>query len=226
MYDLPLISCVSAFVISAAAFVFGAVRLLSRRTLAYFHFLIWGVACFVLLALSACVNILCDAVFTQYIPIGAFGIIGVYTALLCANFGVLDKIVDERSSETGKARHLAMIAPIISAITVILLCIKYFSDGRYASAVLLILLSGPMIFGVYLNLKHLLLPVDDMGILNATRGCNFTCLVFSFIELFFMYSDAFRLTGLSGGLFVARSVALLGLMLFAVKGSEKWSLQI
>ena len=210
--------------VSAAAFVYGASRLLNKNTLAYFHFLIWGVACFALLALSACVNCLCHTVYEPYVSLGSFGSVGVYIAFLSANRGVLDKIVDERTASTRKARYLALIVPVIAAALTVWLCIKYASDGHTASGILLLVLSIPMIYSCYLNIKHLLLPVDAMEILKATKGCNATCLVFVLVEFLYMLAAAFDSTLLVDLFFFLRAAVLLLLMIFAVRGEKKWQL--
>lgn len=224
MDSLSVISCAAAFLVAVIAFAYGAVRLLPMHTLAYFHFLIWGVACFALLCLSACVSSLCNIVYEPYVSLGSFGIVGVYIAFLCANFGVLDKTVDERTPDTRKARYLAFAAPSAGTALIVRLCAEYFSEGRTASGILLILLSIPMLFSCYLNVKHLMLPVDAMGILKATRGCNGMCLLFVLIEIFYMYAVAFDAVLFMNLFFFLHSVVLLLLMYFAVKGAEKWSL--
>lgn len=225
MEYLSVISSAAAFLVSGLAFTYGALKLLKINTLAYFHFLIWGVACFMLLSLSACVNYLCNAAYEPYISIGSFGSLGVYIAFLCANSGVLDKIVDEKLPETRKYRYIALIVPVLALVAVTWLFSAYFKKGNTVSGIIMVALCIPMISSCYFNIKHLLLPADAMGILKATAGCNAMCLVFTLIEFLYMFAVSFDALVFANLFFFLRSVALLLLMIFSVKGAKKWLLQ-
>lgn len=221
---LSIATYAAAFAVSAITFICGARRLLNKKTLAYFHFLIWGVACFVLLSLSACVNCLCAATYEPYVSLGSFGSAGVYIAFLSANLGVLDRIVDERTPSTRKARYLALIFPVIVEAVILWLCANYVSRGHIASGIMLLILSVPMVISCYLNIKHLLLPMDAMEILKATRGCDVTCLIFALVEFLYILTVAFGSVLFAEILFFLRSAMLVLLMIFAVRGAKKWLL--
>lgn len=221
---LSIATYAASFAVSAIAFTCGARRLLNKKTLAYFHFLIWGVACFVLLSLSACVNCLCATAYEPYVSLASFGSAGVYIAFLSANLGVLDRIVDERTPSTRKAKYLALIVPVIVAAVILRLCAKYVLEGRIASGIMLLLISIPMVISCYLNIKHLFLPMDAMEILKATRGCDVTCLIFALVEFLYILTVAFGSVLLADILFFLRAAVLMLLMIFAVRGARQWLL--
>ena len=63
-----------------------------------------------------------------------------------------------------------------------------------------------------------------MGILKATEGCDIMCLIFVIIEFLYMLAAALDFAALEALCFFLRSAALLLLMIFAVRGAEKWQL--
>lgn len=221
---VSLISYFASFAVAVIALIYGAGRLLKKSTLAYFHFLIWGVACFVLVSLSTCVNYICGSINNPHITLASCGIVGVLIAFLSANMGVLDKLVDERTDSTKKARTLAIIVPIIFVVILGVICADYLKAKRYDFAILLIALGIPMVLGGYFNTKHLLLPMDDMQILKATRGCNVMCLIFDITEILYILSTTYGQELITSACYFIRSVSVLVLIIFAVKGASKWSL--
>ena len=221
---ISLISYFASFAVAAIAFIYGAKRLLKKSTLAYFQFLIWSAACFVLVSLSTCVNYICGSIYNPHITLASCGIIGVLIAFLSANMGVLDKLVDERTDNTKKARYLACIVPIVFAAMLGIACASYFKARRFDFAILLIALGIPMVLGGYFNTKHLLLPMDDMQILKTTRGCNIMCLVFDVTEILYIFSTVYGQTPVISVCYFVRSVSVLVLIVFAVRGDSKWSL--
>ena len=61
---------------------------------------------------------------------------GVCIAFLSANFGVLDRVVDEGTPDAKKARGFALLLPAAAAALTVWICVKYISAGRTASGIL------------------------------------------------------------------------------------------
>lgn len=218
---IPYLASLAA---AASALVFGAKRLLRKSTLAYFQFLIWGAACFALASLSAFVNYVCGSTDNLHVTLASCGIIGVLIAFLCANMGVLDKLVDEKNDSTRKARRIAFVTPVVFAAALGVACVRNLEEGRGNFSLLIIALGVPMVLGSYYNTKHLLLPMDGMQILKMTRGCNIMCLLFDAAEVVYMTASAYEKPVVTDVCYVVRSLIVLVLIVFAVRGSKEWSL--
>ena len=136
--------------------------------------LVCASGCFMLEQQLLLINLWCGV--HEVFSIGMLGILGCNYFLLSANYGTLDRIVDDGAKENRRARLFANVAPIVIA----LLCFNVFlvwKDKDLICAVLWMLMLLPAIPSSYFNLKHILLPVDACGFLRATRNCNISALI-------------------------------------------------
>ena len=88
-----IIFALISFLIAAFAFGFGAVKLFKKKRPLYLQLLVCAAGCFALEQLSYVINLWCGV--TAAVSIGMFGIFGSNFFLLSANYGTLDKIVDD-----------------------------------------------------------------------------------------------------------------------------------
>ena len=209
-----------SFLIAAFAFGFGAVKLFKRKKPMYLQILVSAAGCFALQQLSHVVNIWCGV--TAAVSIGMLGIFGCNFFLLSANFGTLDKIVDDGKG-SGKARALAVIAPGMMAA---LAAAAFFSwkDRDLLCAVMWVVMLVPALPASYFNLKHILLPMDPFAFLRATRPCNLAALAFYLVTAAYAICSASAGSTVSGALSVLMSAAALALSLCAVRGVKKWGI--
>ena len=170
--------------------------------------------------LSYVVNIWCDV--TAAVSIGMFGIFGCNFFLLSANFGTLDKIVDDGRG-SGKARAISVIAPVIMALLAVAAFLSW-KDKDLFCAVMWIVMLIPALPASYFNLKHILLPMDPFEFLRATKPCNISALIFYAVTAAYVICSATQNSTVSGILSALMSLSVLGLSLCAVKGAEKWGI--
>ena len=218
---LDVIYGVASFVIAAVAFWFGAVKLFTRKKPFYMKLLVCAAGCFMLEQQLLLINLWCGV--HEVFSIGMLGILGCNYFLLSANYGTLDKIVDDRAIENRPARLLAIIAPVIIA----LLCLNAFfawRDKDIICDILWMLMLLPAIPASYFNLKHILLPEDPGGFLRATRNSNISALILYVIMTFFVRCSATDNSRLEGILSLLMSLAVLGITISAVKGAKKWGI--
>lgn len=200
----------------------GVVNILKRNTMFFFNIIICAVGCFAIEQLSLVINIWCGIM--DDVWVGALGVFACNFFLLSANYGVIDTIVDENEFPTSK-KILAMVVPIILGITTIAIFFLW-KDYSLFSAIVFSVLIIPAIPASYLNVKHLLLEMDAMGILKATRPCDIMSLVVYFMTVVYLFAVTF-LTSLGIGIAaIALAVSLLGLALAAVKGMKIWEILI
>ena len=209
-----------SFLTATFAFSYGAVKLFKKRKPMYLQILVSAAGCFAIQQLSYVVNIWCDV--TAAVSIGMFGIFGCNFFLLSANFGTLDRIVDDGKG-SGKARAISVIAPVIMAVLGIAAFLAWKDKDLFCAVMWLIMLI-PALPASYFNLKHILLPMDPFEFLRATKPCNILALIFYAVTAAYVICSASQSSTVSGILSVAMSLSVLGLSLCAIKGAEKWGI--
>lgn len=211
---------IAAFLIAAAAFIYGAINLFKKGKPLYFQILICAVGCYAIEELFSIIVIICGK-FEEPINIGTLGIFGLCLFLLSANYGQLDKIVDDGKDK--KARLLALIAPLfIIALQIYLFVLL--KDGSVFSMIVLTIINIPSIPASYFNLKHLLLKNDDFGFLKATRWCNIMALTYYVFSLAFIIVFSFGNNFATALASVITVFPILGLAIAAKKGADLWAI--
>lgn len=210
----------AAFLIAIGAFGFGAVKLFKKKKPLYLQLLVCAAGCFALQQLSRVVNLWCGV--ASAVSIGVFGIFGCNFFLLSANYGTLDKIVDDgRGSE--KAKLFAVIAPVIMAVLTAAAFLSWREKDTF-NAVLWVVMLLPALPASYFNLKHILLPMDPFEFLRATKPCNIAALAFYCVTAVYVIGSAAAGSTVGGALSVLMSVSVLGLTLCAVRGAKEWGI--
>ena len=215
-----IIFALISFLIAAFAFGFGAAKLFKKKKPLYLQLLVSAAGCFALQQLSCAVNLWCGV--TAAVSIGMLSIFGCNFFLLSANFGTLDKVVDD-GTNSANARKAAVLAPVIMATLTVLAFLSWLNKDVFCAVVWLIMLL-PALPASYFNLKHILLPMDSFAFLRATKPCNIAALVFYLVTAAYVICSATMGSTVSGILSVLMSLSVLALSLCAVKGAEKWGI--
>lgn len=219
---MVVIMMISCCLISVAAFLYGVFKLFHKEKPFYFQLLVCAVGCYALGLVEFAVVDTCfpDGGSVIDFPASiAYG--GCIAFLITANVFELKHVLKEKYNR--KASVQALIAPIVYiSIIVWIIVLTISSDPVYGIAMLLYI---PGALTCYHNLKHLLLPLDDKGILKSIRGCDIWTLVLIFsantYSLLYLISDS--LAYLIVALFASISSFLL--VIYAVKGAKTWETQ-
>lgn len=217
---ITIICTVCALVISIVAFTYGTEKILKKGKPLYFQIIIWAVLCYCLQCIESFVVYLCGD-FSDRGIVGQIAMCGFFFALISANFGALDSIVDDRSQNNGKYRKIALVAPVAFGIASIFAFRNIFHLYDIAVSVYGIALIS-MIIASYFNLKHLLLPNDELGFLSCTKWCNIICLIIYALSvaLIIIYERVNPIA--SNVLNVVLSILVLALTFAAEKGEKSW----
>ena len=210
----------ASFLIAAFAFGFGAAKLFNKKKPMYLQLLVCAAGCFAIEQLSFVVNLWCDV--TSAFSIGMFGIFGCNFFLLSANYGTLDKVVDDGKG-SGKARRGAVIAPVIMAALAVAAFLSW-KDKDMLCAVMWVVMLLPAIPASYFNLKHILLPMDPFEFLRATKPCNVAALIHYVITAAYVIGSSLANSTVHGALAVLMSLSVLEIVICAVKGEKKWGI--
>ena len=209
-----------SFILAAGAFGFGAAKLFKKKKPMYFQLIVCAAGCFAIEQLSVTVNIWCGVY--DALSIGMLGIFGCNFFLLSANYGTLDRIVDDGKG-SKKARILALIAPVIMAVLIGSVFTVWWGSNK-TGAVMWTVMLIPALFASYFNLKHLLLPMDPYEFLRATKPCNIAALVFCIVTAAYAIMLPLGSNVISGTISIAASASMLLLAIFSVKGAKKWGI--
>lgn len=149
------------------------------------------------------------------------GRIGFFLFMLAANYGQMDRLVDDGTEAMRKYRYIALAAP---AAVVLIFIPNLFAEGIPASTLIsMALVWVPAAISLYYGLKHAIIPDMGFGFVKAIRPYNIlsTCLGFSELLVLTAWSFLRDLqlvlsTALFGALCIASIIALR-------KGVEKWT---
>ena len=208
-----------AFVLAALGFAHGALRLFRKKNPLYYQLLVCAAGCFALQQLSAAVTALCGGS-SESVTVGMFGFFGCNFFLLSANFGTLDRIVDDGSATNNAAKRLAFLAPAVMAVCLVLVFFMWRSDLFAAIVMMIVLL--PALPASYFNLKHLLLPMDDFGFLRATRRCNLAALALYLVTVAYLLALGSGSTAAANAAVLVMSASALWLVFSAEGGAKAW----
>lgn len=209
-----------SLIISIFAFAHGASRLLKKDKPLYCQVIMWAVACYCLECLETCVVYLCGDLSDQGI-IGRIAICGFSFALLSANYGAIDSIVDDRSEENNKYKKLALLAPALLLVANVAGIINIYPEGKLVSIVYAVS-ALPSLPASYFALKHLLLPKDRMGFLACTKMCNILSLIIYALGALILIIYGRVPLVVNDIINLVISILVLGLTLAAEKGEKSW----
>ena len=210
----------ASFLIAAFAFGFGAARLFRRGKPMYLQLLVAASGCFALQQLSYTVNMWCGV--RETVSIGMLGIFGCNFFLLSANYGTLDRIVDE-GRDIERVRLRAAIAPVVMAVLTVFAFLAWREKDMFCAVAWVVMLL-PALPASYFDLKHVLLPTDPFGLLRATRPCNIAALLFYTVTAAYVICSASAESAAVGVLSALMSLSVLALSLCAVRGARKWGI--
>lgn len=220
MTVLKIVFAVISFAIAIFAFGIGIAKLFKNKKPLYLQLFVCAAGCIALQQLSFIVNILCNI--TAAVSIGMLGILGCNLFLFSANYGTIDKTVDD-GVNTKKPRIFSAIAPIIMVILVVISFLAWKEKDMFC-AIMWIIVLVPALPASYFNLKHILLPIDSFGFLKATRFCNIAALSFYIVTAVYAICSALGNDIVSGVLSLLMALLALALSLCAIKGEKKWGI--
>ena len=213
-----IITCVGAF----SGFLYGAIRFFRPRASVYAQMITLAAGCMSLGRLYQVIRIVTIGESFDEFHLGLLGVIGCLLFLFSANFGLMDRIVDDGSKEYTKYRLLPAAAPAL--VTAFFLLFFLLSDQPRTVIIASFFVSVFVAEASYYNLKHLIFPDVEDGFFRCMRPYNLLALVFEFLSL----SELFCLSrGLS--LLVFITGVLMGILLPAIvlavdRGIKKWSI--
>ena len=161
-----IIACVCAFF----GFVYGIIKFFKPKKAVYAQMITLAVACMAFGRLYQVVRLLTGGDIINEFQLGILGIIGSLMFFFSANFGLMDSLADDKSKQFAKYRIIPIAAPIL--IIALYLIFILFADVSTYIKIIGAIISLFAIQSSYYNLKHLIFPDVDFGVIHCLKEYN------------------------------------------------------
>ena len=211
------VTCVCALI----GFIFGLIKFFRPKKAVYAQMISLAVGTMAFGRLYQVVRLLTLGDITEHFQLGVLGVIGSLIFFFSANYGVMDSIADDGSEIYRKYRGVAVIAPVAALIL-------YAVFFLFADLPLLVkIVSGVITFVImcasYYNLKHLIFPDVDFGVINCLKAYNLLALGFetlSFAEMVTLSRGSDSATLIVN---ILMSIILVLILPMVDRGIKKWT---
>lgn len=161
--------------------IYGLVAMYKKKQPLYFKLMVFPIACQVFSRAFYTITLLCYGELPNTFNIGFLGFATFFLFLYLPNAGAIDNLVDEKRERFTKYRLIPLIIPIFElAISVAALFFDYVSISVRVFFVILSFFAG---LAGYFNMKHLIIPDVEDGIIKSIRKFNFVCIIFEILTL-------------------------------------------
>ena len=217
---LYLIANIIGFVCALFGFIFGGIKFFRPRQALYAQMITLALGCNAFGRLFYIVRLLTGGFITGSVQLGFFGIVGSFMFFFSSNFGTLDSLLDDKSKEFKKFRLISLIAPAVFLAMYILFF--FTADISTIWKILGAVLTIFAALSAYYNLKHLIFPDVDFGVVKCLRPNNLLVLVYTlsvFVECIGLSRDNAVLTLICC---IVTGVISTAMMPLIVRGLKKW----
>lgn len=208
-----------SFLVSVLSVVFGIAIVSTNKIPIYFKFMAGTALCHMLRELHIQISYICG-ISNNNIIVEMLAVIGSVLFLFSAEYGLIDKIVDDGNTKKG--------IKLVSCTVPIMLIFGYaemIACGLSSHCLKMIacgLMVLPMVNASYFNMKHLIMKEDEMGFLKASRLCN-VCAIFYYFGLeVLLIAEISGIQIFSEIIHSVVSVIVLALVLAAKWGVKEW----
>ncbi len=166
-----LISNIYLLLCSCSGLIFGLHgRFGGKKSPGYFYFVLSAILSTVLSRLYYVITIALYGGLPQTFNLGFLGYAAALLFICMANYGSIDKLADDRRTLPMRYRIIPVIVPVIELAAAILAVI--YSGISMSIRLFFLLFSVIAGFAGYINVKHLIIPDVDFGIVKSIRGYN------------------------------------------------------
>lgn len=181
---MELVIEIICLAMTVIGFTVGGICLLKKGKPLYLQLFVIATGCRMLERLIVVVSMLCG-VSDGDISVATF--VGTFAYALfafSANYGVMDKVVDDKSNKANKKyRRLALLFPLFLIGPAAFIIVQYIKNYSVYSGILMLVATLPVYGAAYYNFKFAILPEDEMGILKIIRPLNWIAVVAYFVGI-------------------------------------------
>lgn len=215
----------TTFIISLAAFLFGAFFLFKKEVPVYYKICVCAVGCFALGTFSSLVFAVCESSSYQLINVSLLGIFGCLCFLVSANIG--GDNIHEREEIKIRLKNkdlLAYLAPLVLIISLVISFIPICETRSIAEIVFLIIVFLPILPASFLSLLYLIKPSKKLQLFKFTKLCNLCILLFCISNVISLYLQYVIQIQYAEVLYLINAVLLSALTFDAIRGAKKWKI--
>lgn len=202
-------------------FLYGAIRFFRPKAAVYAQMVTFSCGVIVFGRMYQIIRLVTIGDRSEYFHLGTLAVIGSLMFLFAANFGLMDSLVDDGSKELRKYRIIPIAAPVL--VLAVYLLLFFFTDQTLPEKIVSGVISIFIMQASYYNLKHLLVPDIDFGVIRSLRAYNLLALLYECLCL------GERITmsrGLEVGTLIvciAAGIVIPLIILSVDRGVRKWS---
>ncbi len=172
-----LIANIIVCVCALTGFIYGGIKFFRPRKALYAQMITLSLGCITFGRLFYIVRLLTGGNISDSFQLGFLGLIGSLMFFFSSNFGTVNSLLDDGSKAFGKYRLIALAAPLAAVIMYVALFLL--SDVSLLWKILGAVLTVFVMEASYFNLKHLIFPDVDFGVVKCLRPYNLLALVYS-----------------------------------------------
>ena len=170
-----IITCICAFI----SFFYGIAKFFKPKKAIYAQMITLAAGCVAIGRLYQAVRLLTGGGITDEFQLGLFGVIGSLLFFFSANFGLMDSLADDGSKQYVKYRIIPVAAP--AAAIALYLIFVLLADMPTITTITGAVITLFVVLSSYYNLKHLIFPDVDYGVIKCLKMYNLLTLIYSFI---------------------------------------------
>lgn len=206
---------------SLAGFILGIILFMNPNKPLFAKMITLAIGCVAYGRCFQIVRMLTSAKVTTEFQLGFLGVIGSLIFLFSVNFGLLDKTVDDKSKKNRAYRLIPIAAPL--AALVLYLVFLGFADTNALTKIVGAALTFFAVQSSYFNLKHLIFPDKNGGVLSGLRVYNLLALVYSFLCIFEMIALSRGNLAINLVISVVMGIVVFLMIPTAIKGVKRWN---
>ena len=219
--NLFLIANIIACAGALGGFAYGAIRFFRPRAAIYPQMVTLACGVIAFGRLYQIIRIVTINDVLEHFHLGILATVGSLLFLFAANFGAIDSLVDDGSAALRKYRIIPLAAPAVVLIDYLTLFL--FADQPTLTKVIAGIISVVVGAASYFNLKHLIIPDVDYGVVRCLRQYNLLALIYEFLCLADLIAQS-REREFAAFLFGILIGIILPLIVISVdRGVKKWS---
>lgn len=218
--SMYLIANIIVCVCALTGFIYGVIKFFRPRQALYAQMITLSLGCITFGRLFNIVRLMTGGDLTSGFQLGFLGMVGSLMFFFSANYGTVDSLLDDRTKAFRKYRLIAFAAP--AAVMIVYVLLFLLGDSSLLWIILGAVLSLFALPASYFNLKHLIFPDVDFGVVKCLRPYNLLALIYTaviIIECFAMSRDNEILTLVCCCITALIAVTVIPLI---VRGIKKW----
>lgn len=209
------------FICTGVSFTYGAIRFLKKGKALYLQMIVGGLGCMMLSRAFQFITLWTSSSLPGGFHIGMLGMVGAFLFFLSANYGQMDKLLDDGAKENRKYRLIALIAPAVLLGTFSSL---FFIPAAKENLVIYGIITAIVMFASYFNLKHLIFPDVEFGIIRSIRGYNLIALLLALLSTVEIVFLALNIEIALWIIYAATCVVSIAIVPILERGVKKWAI--